>query len=66
MLVDTGILCLIVPLESSREIDRRGSSSAVIVLQQVLDEVDGGIDVPHGRRDQFRRKFVGDLIPVQS
>jgi hypothetical protein len=42
------------------------SACTSIVLEDVLKEVDGGVEIPRGRRNEFVRKLVWDIDPAKS
>ena len=47
-----------------RTIERRGRTS--LVLEDILEEVDGRVEVLCRRRNEFGRKRIGDRVAVES
>lgn len=49
-----------------RRIESRGRTRASIVLENVLEKVDRGIEIARGRGNQFWGKLIWDIDPMQS
>jgi len=70
VLVHAGVLGRLFPStlsgESAGEVDRRRSSGRVVVLEEVFDEIDRRVDVPHRGGNHLGRQRFGDVVAVQG